>query len=395
VILSMAVSLFFLPFFLAFISATVYFEDDFSGADLSSWVQSTARDAGERGAIELSAGKWVTDEKSERGLRTSEDARFYVYSKTFPEFSNKDKNLVIQYSLKHENVFDCGGGYLKLHPKGLDQAGYTGDSAYSIMFGPDHCGSTSRVHFILNYKGKNHLIKNDIDASGFKDALTHTYTLILKPDNTFSVLVDGEEKSSGSIEDNFDVLEPKKIKDPSISKPADWVDEAQIDDPEDEKPEGWDDIPATIVDPEATKPSDWDDELDGEWEAPTISNPEFKGPFRAKRIDNPAYKGVWVHPEIENPDYKYDSALYAYESLGAVGLEVWQVRSGSIIDNILVTDDIEGAAAAREKYSGRKTAEKERNDAESAKQAEEEAAKKAAEDATKGDDEKEDEHPDL
>jgi len=208
--LSMAVSLFFLPFFLAFISATVYFEDDFSGADLSSWVQSTARDAGERGAIELSAGKWVTDEKAERGLRTSEDARFYVYSKTFPEFSNKDKNLVIQYSLKHENVFDCGGGYLKLHPKGLDQAGYTGDSAYSIMFGPDHCGSTSRVHFILNYKGKNHLIKNDIDASGFKDALTHTYTLILKPDNTFSVLVDGEEKSSGSIEDNFDVLEPKK-----------------------------------------------------------------------------------------------------------------------------------------------------------------------------------------
>lgn len=39
---------------------------------------------------------------------------------------------------------------------------------------------------------------------------------------------------------------------------------------------GWDDIPATIVDPEAKRPDDWDDELDGEWEAPTISNPEFK-----------------------------------------------------------------------------------------------------------------------
>jgi len=390
----MAVSLFFLPFFLAFISATVFFEDDFSGPDLSSWVQSTVRDASERGEIELSAGKWVKDEKDERGLRTTQDARFYVYSKSFPEFSNKGKNLVVQYSLKHENVFDCGGGYLKLHPKGLDQAAYTGDSNYNIMFGPDHCGSTSRVHFILNYKGKNHLIKNDIDASHVKDALTHTYTLVIKPDNTYSVSIDGEEKSSGSIEDAFDILEPKKIKDPSISKPADWVDDAQIDDPDDVKPAGWDDIPATIVDPEATKPSDWDDELDGEWEAPTISNPEFKGPFRPKRIDNPAYKGVWVHPEIDNPDYKYDSNLYLSESLGVVGLEVWQVRSGSIIDNILVTDDIDFAKAAAEKYAGRKVAEKERNDAEAAKQAEEEAAKKATED-TKGEDEKEDEHPDL
>jgi hypothetical protein len=142
------------------------------------------------------------------------------------------------------------------------------------MFGPDICGGTKRTHFILTKKGKNFLIKNDIPCES--DTFTHTYTLILKPDNTFRVLIDGEEKRAGSIEDEFEILEPKEINDPAQSKPADWVDEAQIDDPTDFKPEGYDDIKPTIIDPEATKPEDWDDDLDGEWEAPTISNPDFK-----------------------------------------------------------------------------------------------------------------------
>jgi len=199
------------------------------------------------------------------------------------------------------------------------------------------------------------LIKNDIPCES--DTFTHTYTLILKPDNTFNVLIDGESKRTGNIEDEFEILEPKLINDPAQSKPADWVDEAQIDDPEDVKPAGWDDIPATIVDPEAAKPEDWDDELDGEWEAPTVSNPEFKGLWRAKRIDNPAYKGPWVHPQINNPAYAPDNNLYKYSSFGAVGLEVWQVKAGTIFDNILVTDSVAEAETARAAYAGRKSTE--------------------------------------
>jgi len=336
-------------------NAKIYFHDDFSDGDLKGWVESTSRAEGERGSIGLSAGKWVTDEKSEAGLRTEDDARFYTYSHSFPEFSNKGKDLVLQYSVKHEQQIDCGGAYLKLHPKGLDQEKYTGDSVYNIMFGPDICGGTRRTHFIITYKGKNHLIKNEIQCES--DTFTHTYTLILKPDNTFKVLIDGTERRAGTIEEEFDILEPKKINDPAQSKPSDWVDEAQIDDPADKKPEGYDDIPATIVDPEAKKPEDWDDELDGEWEAPTISNPDYKGPWRAKRIDNPAYKGPWVHPQIDNPAYKPDSSIYEFGSFGAVGLEVWQVKSGTIFDNILVTDSIEEAAADREKYAARKDTE--------------------------------------
>lgn len=65
-----------------------------------------------------------------KGLKTLEDARFYTASTTFDEFSNKGKTLVLQYSLKQDQNIDCGGGYVKLHPAGLDQANYDGDSVY-------------------------------------------------------------------------------------------------------------------------------------------------------------------------------------------------------------------------------------------------------------------------
>lgn len=89
------------------------------------------------------------------------------------------------------------------------------------------------------------------------------------------VLIDNEEVESGELEADWGFLPPKKIKDPSQTKPADWDDKISIDDPEDKKPEDWD-KPQHIPDPEATKPEDWDDEMDGEWEAPMIDNPEYK-----------------------------------------------------------------------------------------------------------------------
>ena len=102
---------------------------------------------------------------------------------------------------------------------------------------------------------------------------THLYTLHIKSDGTYDILLDGQSKASGKIVDAWDFEKPK-IDDKDDKKPSDWVDEEMMDDPEDKKPEGYDDIPKEIADPEATKPDDWDDEDDGEWEAPMIDNPE-------------------------------------------------------------------------------------------------------------------------
>lgn len=44
------------------------------------------------------------------------------------------------------------------------------------------------------------------------DVFTHVYTLVLKPDNTYEVLIDNEKAESGTLEDDWDFLAPKKIK---------------------------------------------------------------------------------------------------------------------------------------------------------------------------------------
>jgi calreticulin len=392
----MTLTLFF-ALLLAVASAKVYFREDFSDSNWENrWVTSEKRPEHERGKVGLSAGKYFTDETKERGLKTLEDARFYHLTTEFDEFSNN--TLVLQYSLKQDQRIDCGGGYLKLHPAGIDQKNYDGDSVYNIMFGPDICGSTRRTHVILNRRGENHLIKEDVPTE--TDTVTHVYTLILKPDNTFQVLTDNKESKAGSIEDNFNILEPKEIPDPSVSKPSDWVDETHIDDPEDVKPEGYDEIKPEIEDPDAAKPSDWDDELDGEWEAPRVPNPAYKGPWRPKRISNPLYKGEWVHPQIPNPKYAADDNLYAFDSFKFLGIEIWQVKSGSVFGNFLVTDDVELAKTEADSILERVAGEREKETAaeEAARQKEAEAAKAAAdaeEDDDDKDDDKDDEKEDL
>ena len=69
------------------------------------------------------------------GLQTSQDARFYALSTRFEPFSNEGKTLVIQFTVKHEQKIDCGGGYVKVFPADMDQAGMHGDSQYYVMFG--------------------------------------------------------------------------------------------------------------------------------------------------------------------------------------------------------------------------------------------------------------------
>eukprot|EP00249_Psilotum_nudum_P013705 c24465_g1_i5 orf=250-1374(+) len=324
----------------------------------SRWVISDwKKDVGAAGEWIHTAGRWNGD-PNDKGIQTYPDSKFFAISARFPEFSNKDNTLVIQFSVKHEQDLDCGGGYIKLLSGDVDQSKFGGDVPYSIMFGPDICGyNTKKVHVILNYKDKNHAIEKDIKCE--TDQLTHVYTLIIKPDNTYSVLIDNEEKQSGSLYKDWKMLPPKKIKDPNAKKPDDWDDKEYIDDPEDTKPEGYDDIPSEIPDSSAEKPEDWDDEEDGEWKAPLIPNPEYLGPWKPKKIKNPDYKGKWKAPMINNPDFEDDPELYVFTGLKYVGFELWQVKAGSLFDNVLVCDDPEYAKKfADETWGKNKEAEK-------------------------------------
>merc|ERR1712032_199218 len=220
--------------------------------------------------------------------------------------------------------------------------------------------------------GTNVLKKADLSYKQANEGTSHLYRMILKPDNTARVEIDEEKVYEGSIKEDWEVLKPKEIADPADKKPEDWSDDSMIDDPEDKKPDDWVEE-KRIVDTDAKKPDDWDDEEDGEWEAPMKDNADYKGDWHVKRISNPAYKGIWEAKKIANPEYVDDNNVYKFADFGFIGFDLWQVKAGTIFDNVIVTDDVAEADKFAKKW-------KELSEAENAKKKEEEDAKKAEDD---------------
>lgn len=332
-------------------------------------------------------------------LQVPEKAKHYGLARKLdtPIDPSKD-TLVLQYDVKLNDGLNCGGAYLKFltNQKSFSSSDLRDDSPYTIMFGPDVCnGVQNRVHLIIRHQDQKtkkieekHM--NFPPAVPSNDDLSHVYTAIIHPsNNTFALLIDGEEKRAGSLFEDFtpSFVPPTEIDDPEDSKPSDWVEEAKIADPDaskpddwDEdapefipdtaavKPEGWlDDEPAEIDDPEASKPEDWDDEEDGEWAPPTMPNPkckeavgcgewvrptmpnpDYKGKWSAPMIDNPAYKGVWKPRQIANPFFFNDTEPMAHiGEIGAVAIEIWTMDENYFFDNILITNSVEEAAEVR------------------------------------------------
>merc|ERR1712113_642758 len=143
-----------------------------------------------------------------------------------------------------------------------------------------------------------------------------------------------------------------------MGKPDDWVDSSMMDDPEDKKPD--------------------------EWEAPMKDNPAYKGDWNVKRISNPAYKGIWEAKKIANPEYEDDDMIYKYNDFGFLGFDLWQVKGGTIFDNVIITDDKAEADNFAKKW-------KELSEVEKSKKKEEEESKKSDDKKKEDEDEDDDE----
>jgi len=327
-------------------AAAVVFEDDFK--DTSKWSHSSWKPEGEMAQMEALVPKFAAD-PSNTAMGTPADAKFYATSATFTPVSTKGKSLLVQYEVTHDTEVDCGGSYLKVGPKMDDPKTFGDPTEYALMFGPDKCGYTSRTHLIFNYKGKNVLKKVDLPFKQDQTGISTLYRLIVHPDNKVYVKINDEVVYEGEMEKDWELLAAKEIDDPADKKPEDWVDDAMIDDPEDKKPADWVEE-KEIADAEAKKPDDWDTEEDGAYEAPMKANPAYKGEWSPKRIDNPAYKGVWAPKKIANPEYAEDSELYLMnkKDLGFVGFDLWQVKSGSKFDNLIIAADADKDALVKE-----------------------------------------------
>ncbi|KAG0246691.1 hypothetical protein BGX31_010560 [Mortierella sp. GBA43] len=343
-------------------------------------------------------GQWSVEEptvypglKGDLGLVAKTPAAHHAISASLPEIiDSKDKTLVVQYEVKAQQGLECGGAYIKLltdSPEGIKFKEFSDRTPYTIMFGPDKCGGTNKVHFIFRHKNpvtgeyeEKHLQSAPLAKLG---STTNLYTLVVNPDQTFEVKINNESVSSGSLLENFQppVNPPKEIDDPKDVKPANWVEEAKIVDPKATKPDDWDeDAPARILDEKATKPSDWlddeepetpdpesikpddwDDEEDGDWIAPSvpnpkcqnngcgkwtrpfIANPAYKGKWSAPLIDNPEYKGEWAPRKIPNPGFFEDLHPSNFDKIGAVGFEIWTMQKDILFDNIYIGHSAEDA----------------------------------------------------
>eukprot|EP00923_Selenidium_pygospionis_P033323 GHVN01058584.1.p1 GENE.GHVN01058584.1~~GHVN01058584.1.p1 ORF type:complete len:560 (+),score=103.77 GHVN01058584.1:1709-3388(+) len=326
----------------------------------------------------------------DHGLILMDEAKHHGIATRFPRIeTNKGKTFILQYEVKFEENLNCGGSYLKVidssNLNGMEE--FDNETPYLIMFGPDRCGGTNKVHFIFKIKNKisgewsEHHLKSPPPVPHETD-VTHLYTLIIKPDDSFVVEVDGAVASEGSLlEDMTPPLQvADEVDDPSDEKPSDWVDEAKIADPEAVKPEEWDENaprkipdpdatipddwlendPKMISDPDATMPDDWDEEEDGEWEAPPIPNPRcaevsgcgpwspplipnpaFKGPWKPPMIDNPEYKGAWRRKKMANPNYYKLESPHAMYPMDGVGFELWTMQKRIVFDNIVIANDVD------------------------------------------------------
>jgi calnexin len=323
-------------------------------------------------------------------MNLDEPARHYGLTAPLGKPARTGDSIVMQYEARFADGLDCGGAYVKMLAEETlpNLANVDEQTPYIIMFGPDKCGTTKKIHLILRHKNpvsgeweEKHL-KNP--PSWTPQSSVQLFTLVISSDDSFSILVNSKEVASGSLMEDFDppVNPAKMIDDPEDEKPGDWVDEAEIKDPEASKPDDWDeDAPAQIKDPAASMPEgwlegeelmvpdpsaeapgDWDEEEDGEWEAPVVSNPkcsvgcgpwthpmianpEFKGKWSAPLIVNPAYIGEWAPKQIENPNFfEVANVAAALEPMTAVAVEIWTMSGNMAFDNFLVTNNIEVAS---------------------------------------------------
>ncbi|XP_038034852.2 calmegin isoform X1 [Anas platyrhynchos] len=378
----------------------VYFTETFDGV-LTGWILSKTKKEDTDDNIAKYDGRWEVEElkentvRGDRGLVLKSVAKHHAISTMLTKaFIFDNKPLIVQYEVNFQEGIDCGGAYIKLlsSSNDLNLEYFFDKTPYTIMFGPDKCGEDYKLHFIFRHKNpktgeydEKHAKRPDVDLKKFYlDKKTHLYTLVLKPDDTFEMLIDQTVVSKGSLLEDMvpPVNPPREIEDPADKKPDDWDERPKIPDPnavkpddwdEDEpskiedldavKPKGWlDDEPQYVPDPNAKKPKDWDEEMDGEWEAPQIpnpkcetapgcgiwvrpmkNNPKYKGKWKAPMIDNPNYQGIWSPRKIPNPDYFEDSHPFEMTAVSAIGLELWSMTSDIYFDNFIICSEKEVA----------------------------------------------------
>ncbi|XP_031645305.1 calnexin isoform X1 [Oncorhynchus kisutch] len=179
------------------------------------WVQSKAVKETDAEALKYD-GQWVVEEPAaamypgNRALVMKSSGRHHaIAAYLHTPFNFIHTPLCLQYEVRFGRDVECSGAYIKLltqtHLLRLSQ--FSESTPYSVMFGPDKCGTSHRLHLIVRVMDSSNGRNQEIHAPQPVDDLTvyftdrqpHLYTLQLYQDSRYEIFIDQSLISQGRL----------------------------------------------------------------------------------------------------------------------------------------------------------------------------------------------------
>ena len=129
--------------------------ETFDGEWESRWTYSEAAEYDGRFEVRGPFDGMAVGQRGDVSLVVPESHHKYGLSREL-DFAPRDgRTFVAQFEVRLQKPLECGGAYLKFISAPADGSAFDAttldnETPYSVMFGPDKCGSESKVHFIFN-----------------------------------------------------------------------------------------------------------------------------------------------------------------------------------------------------------------------------------------------------
>lgn len=302
-------------FFISLSTSTFYLKETFDTGTSTHWrVPKKLRPFTKLGKWAVSTGDCYGSQQKWLGLTTTQSHRDYLLYTNFNQPMNTTKSdFVLSYTLRMNPFVDCSGQFVKIMDASSDMTNFSQDLPFAIKFGPDVCGpSFKRTHVVIMYNGKEYETNHPIGV--IKDPFTHSYSLIIRANNTYAVLIDGEVADESTLEERFDIPYLNKRKVTNLAK-SDYQN-INIDEEEEEDEELLNQGPI----------------MHKEYNKANVNKEENE---KKKEIQND-----FDNETIPEADEKVDYPPFGhFESLGYLVIDVHQSCCGSLFDNFVVTDN--------------------------------------------------------
>jgi calreticulin len=350
-------------FFASLSSSTFFLKETFDTGTFNNWhVPKKLLPFTKLGKWAVSTGDCYGHQQKWLGLTTTQSHRDYIlYTSFIRPMNTTERDFVLSYTLRMNPFVDCSGQFVKIMDSNSDMNRFNKELPFAIKFGPDICGpSFKRTHVVIMYKGKEYETNRPIGV--IKDPFTHSYTLIIRKNNSYAVLIDGEIADESTLEErfNFTQNEHKATKDSVETTRQKSIQGVEIgeeddDDINDAQEHLNNDEPTQVAAEkveEEVSPNDSPEQVNNDEPTQTAEeegvslndSPEQANNDEPTQAAEEEEEVISIKDSIDNEEDDDDFPPFGhFESLGYLGIDVHQSCCGSLFDNFVVTDSVKEA----------------------------------------------------